>query len=130
MDPTNYQRLAELTENKDFDSIVARMTKTVQLIRLLHAAQGLCTEAGEFTDAIKKHIFYGKTLDLVNLEEEIGDAMWYIAEACNAIGVDLGEVMALNIKKLRTRYPERFTEEKAVVRDLDAERKILEENDE
>ena len=28
-------------------------------------------------DALKKHIYYGKSLDVVDLKEEVGDLMWY-----------------------------------------------------
>ncbi len=94
--------------------------------RLLHAAMGLTTEAGEFLDALKKHLFYGKPLDLVNLREEIGDIMWYLAIACDALGTDFETEQERNIAKLRKRYPEKFDAEQAIERDLDAERAILE----
>jgi NTP pyrophosphatase (non-canonical NTP hydrolase) len=126
MQPDIYQQLAELTENKDFTLIFQRLFNDVKTLRLIHAAQGMATETGEFTDVLKKWIFYGKPVDEINLEEELGDLMWYVAEACNALGVDLNEVMYKNIEKLRTRYPEKFTEFDAQNRDLDAEREILE----
>lgn len=46
---------------------------------LLHCATGLVTESAELVDAIKKHVFYGKPLDVVNIKEELGDLLWYIA---------------------------------------------------
>ncbi len=94
--------------------------------RLLHAAMGLTTESGEFLDALKKHLFYGKPLDLVNLREEIGDIMWYLAIACDALGTDFETEQARNVAKLRKRYPEKFDAGQAIERDLDAERAILE----
>ncbi len=93
---------------------------------LLHAGMGLCTEAGEFLDALKKNIFYGKELDEVNLKEEIGDLLWYIALGCNALGTTIDECQAVNIDKLRERYPEGFKKGDALNRDLNVERKILE----
>lgn len=125
MQPDVYQKLAELTENMDFTGIFQRLLDT-RTVRLLHAAQGMSTETGEFTDVLKKWIFYGRPVDEVNLEEELGDLMWYIAEAANALGVDLGKLMAMNIEKLRARYPDKFTESDAQNRNLDAERAILE----
>lgn len=53
--------------------------------RLLHAAIGLCTESGELLDAYKKHIFYGKPLDHVNIKEELGDICWYMAIVCDVV---------------------------------------------
>ena len=97
--------------------------------RLLHAAMGLTTEAGEFLDALKKHLFYGKPLDLVNLREEIGDIMWYLAIACSALGTDFETEQARNIAKLRKRYPEKFDAVQAVERDLAAERAILSDDE-
>ena len=125
MDTLEYIRSAVRTESKDFDSIADRMT-TKEVIRLNHAAMGMVTEAGEFLDVLKKHIYYGKTIDKVNLAEEIGDLCWYIAIACDELHVDLENIMETNIAKLKARYPNKFTSEDAINRDLETERKILE----
>jgi NTP pyrophosphatase (non-canonical NTP hydrolase) len=130
MTPREYQALAELTENKDYDGIANRLVVDDRMVRLDHAQKGLASEVGEFTDALKKYVEYAAPLDLVNLAEELGDVMWYVALACNAMGITLEDVMARNIKKLETRYPAKFTTKDALLRNLDAERKILEENDE
>jgi NTP pyrophosphatase (non-canonical NTP hydrolase) len=95
-------------------------------VDLLHAGMGMTTEAGEFMDALKKHLIYGKPLDIVNLKEEIGDYLWYAAVALRAIGGSFEECMDLNIAKLRKRFPDKFTETEAIHRDTVAERKILE----
>lgn len=97
--------------------------------RLLHAGIGLATESAEFLDQLKKHVFYGKPLDKVNLAEEIGDLQWYMAVACDALGVTMEELQERNIEKLTARYPEKFTMEAAENRDLDAERAILEKTE-
>ena len=120
----NYIEKAIKTESKDFDKISNRL-QGKSMIRLLHAGMGLTTESAEFLDALKKEIYYGKELDKVNLAEEIGDILWYCAIALSELGVS-EEVMKKNIAKLEARYPEKFTEEKAENRDLEAERKILE----
>jgi len=92
---------------------------------LLHYALGIVTEAGELADALKKALIYGKPLDRVNLIEEIGDLQWYEARMLDHLGSSFSEARARNIAKLRKRYPDGFTEEDAIVRDLDAEREIL-----
>lgn len=94
---------------------------------LLHAALGLCTESSEFADGIKKHVFYGKPIDRVNLIEELGDLAWYMSLAMNELDVTWEEVWETNIAKLEKRYPDKFTEEAANNRDLDGERAVLEE---
>lgn len=95
-------------------------------IEELHCIMGLGTEVGELTDAYKRHLFYGTKLDNVNVEEEMGDVLWYLANLMRLKGVDPEKVMQLNIDKLKARYPEKFDSDKAVNRDLENEREILE----
>ena len=71
MDVRDYVKNAVKTESRNFEDIRNRMT-SVQNQRLLHAGIGLATESGELLDALKKHIFYGKELDAVNLGRRNG----------------------------------------------------------
>jgi hypothetical protein len=98
----------------------------IRTLRLLHVAMGLCTEAGEFVDQLKKHIFYGKPLDTVNLIEELGDSSWYERIGVDALEIGYLDMLERNIAKLRARFPEKFSEEHAQTRDLVKERAILE----
>ena len=125
MDTTQYVKDAIRTESQDFQGISKRLSE-VSTQRLLHGGIGLATEAGEFLDALKKQIFYGKTLDKVNLAEELGDLFWYCAVISDELGVSFEEIMSTNIKKLKARYGDKFTEERADKRNLKAEREILE----
>jgi len=95
-------------------------------INLLHATLGLVTEAAEIADALKKHLFYGKEIDDVNVIEELGDSAWYSAMAVDALETRISQVLEKNIAKLRARYPEKFTEAAALNRDLEKEREVLE----
>ena len=92
----------------------------------LHMVLGMQTEVAEIADVYKKSIAYKKPLDYVNIKEELGDAMWYIANLCNMHGWDLRDILDTNIAKLEARYPEKFTEEQALNRNLSVERQILE----
>jgi NTP pyrophosphatase (non-canonical NTP hydrolase) len=125
MDSLQYIKDATRTESTNFTAMGERLSKEGN-IRLLHGAIGLSTEVGEFQDALKKHVFYGKELDRVNLSEELGDMFWYMAIIADELGVDFESVMKTNIDKLKARYGEKFTEEKAEKRDLNKEREILE----
>lgn len=125
MNPKEYIKNVLVTESGNSDKYLIR-TSNHSTIRLLHSALGITSEAGEFADALKKHIFYGKEIDRPNLKEELGDLMWYIGVACDELGISLEDVMETNIKKLRARYGGKFSEEKALNRNLDKERKILE----
>jgi len=135
MDNKTYQKSALRTNTPNYKGAAGRAVGTDDLfgpskkaLDLLHASMGLSTEAAEFTDALKKHVFYGKKLDTTNLKEELGDLLWYVAIALEALDTDFGSVMQTNIDKLSARYPDKFTEELAENRDLAKERKILEED--
>lgn len=121
-----YTELALKTANHDFDGILKRFTDSDQML-ILHALMGLSTESNEALDMMKKHLYYGKEFDRVNLIEEIGDLMWYAALALDTLDSSFEEAMELNIKKLEKRYNKgKFTSEDAINRNTDAERKILE----
>lgn len=96
--------------------------------RILHAAIGCVTESGEMLDAIKKQIFYGKDLDVTNVKEEAGDLCWYLAILFDELGTSFEEEMDRVINKLKTRFPDKFTESSAFERDLVKERAVLESN--
>lgn len=119
MTPTEYIVAASRTEPPAGPVIPRLQDETT--VRLLHAAFGLCTETGEIQDTIKKHIFYGKPVDRDNLEEEFGDVLWYLSLLARYLGVSFETVMVRNIAKLKARFPEKFTEEEALNRDLEAE---------
>lgn len=94
----------------------------------MHMVLGMQTEVAEIADVYKKHIAYKKELDLVNVKEELGDVLWYIANLCNFYGWDLRDILDTNINKLKIRYPEKFTTENALNRNLIKERATLENN--
>lgn len=94
--------------------------------RILHAVLGIADEAGELAKAVKAHLFYGVSLDTTNLKEEIGDVMWYLFLLMDAAELNPRDVLETNIRKLRTRYPEKFTTDAATSRDLTMERSVLE----
>ena len=76
--------------------------------RLLTASVGMCAEAGEFTEIVKKIIFQGKPVNeenMFHLKRELGDIMWYVAQACMGLGTSLDEIMEMNVEKLKSRYP-------------------------
>ena len=77
--------------------------------RLLTASVGMCAEAGEFTEVVMKIVFQGKPVNednLFHLKRELGDIMWYVAQACMGLGVSLDEIIEMNVEKLASRYPD------------------------
>jgi NTP pyrophosphatase (non-canonical NTP hydrolase) len=93
----------------------------------LHMVLGMVTEAGELADAYKKALAYGKLLDDVNIREELGDILWYIQGMCNINGWTIDQIIDINVQKLIARYPQEFTTENAINRDLENERETIEQ---
>lgn len=122
----SYQDDAAKTDSTNYQPVADRLNDQ-KTARLIHYALGLATEAGEFQDAVKRYIAYGKELDSTNLKEEVGDILWYVARICSLYGWSMDEVTNLNIQKLKARFPEKFTETHAIKRDLENERRILEQ---
>ena len=90
------------------DRLVQLDEKGANIERLLTAGVGINAEGGEFLEIIKKMIFQGKPFNEDNRHHmivELGDIMWYVAQACMALGVTIDEVIACNVTKLEKRYP-------------------------
>jgi NTP pyrophosphatase (non-canonical NTP hydrolase) len=123
-----HAELVSRLKQADFDKIAERMA-TPQMIDIQHAITGICTEgAGELSDALKRHLFYGTEFDFVNVKEEVGDLLWYVELLCQACGFTMEEAKELNVKKLTKRFGTGgFTEEAAINRDTEAERVVLED---
>jgi NTP pyrophosphatase (non-canonical NTP hydrolase) len=122
------------TESMDFEKIAERFSNP-SFIRIFHGVMGLVTETGELMDQLKKYGFYGKDLDYINLGEELGDLLWYAAVISDELekltGHDFAEWLRRNHDKLEARYGgQKFAETRALDRDLDKEREILEAKDE
>lgn len=92
----------------------------------MHMILGMVTEVGELADVFKKNMAYGKEIDWTNVYEELGDLMWYVINFCTVNAIDLETVLHINIRKLETRYPEKFSGEAAINRDVQKERATLE----
>lgn len=72
--------------------------------RLVDGAMGMCGEAGEASEIIKKYTFQNHTLDTEHLASELGDVLWYIAYTADTIGYPLSRIMEINQEKLQARY--------------------------
>ena len=100
----DYQRAAMRTAGDNKDSY------------LLNGVMGLCGEAGEVIDLVKKHLHQGHELDREQLILECGDCAWYLALIASAIDCDLSKVLQRNIDKLQDRYPEGFDKTRSINR--------------
>lgn len=76
--------------------------------RLMVQTLGLCGEAGEVADMVKKQTWHGKSFTANQFADELGDVLWYLADVAGACGLTLEDIAAQNIEKLRRRYPNGF----------------------
>ena len=102
-------------ESKSWESFVTRLLilydEGFVPERTLTAAIGLASEAGEFSEIVKKVIFQGKEFNdetKEHMKKELGDCLWYIAQACMALDLTFEELFTANIEKLSGRYPGGF----------------------
>ena len=110
--------------SKDFVSLADRLGELdregANIERLTTAGVGLAAESGEFLEIVKKMVFQGKPWNNDNREHliiELGDVMWYVAQACMALDVSFDDVIRGNVNKLEKRYPGgSFSVEKSEVR--------------
>tara|TARA_Y200000002_G_scaffold207074_1_gene170838 strand:- start:1241 stop:1642 length:402 start_codon:yes stop_codon:yes gene_type:complete len=115
IDFSRYQEFVDAVtsdSSKDFVSLADRMGELdrqgANIERLLTAAVGISAEGGEFTEIVKKMVFQGKPWNEDNREHliiELGDVLWYVAQACMALEIDFDDVVKGNVKKLEKRYP-------------------------
>ena len=97
----------------DYAAFLSRTNKLeleddTNVTQLLTAALGLSAEAGEFTEVVKKIIFQGKDYNednVFHMKRELGDICWYLAQACMALDTSFDEILAMNVEKLKARYP-------------------------
>jgi len=103
-----YQRLAERTAQKEmpYDE------------QLKNAVFGMVGEVGEFVDLIKKHIYHGHGLDTEKVKLELGDIGWYWQRFASILDLELEEIATANIVKLKDRYPEGFSAERSINRNI------------
>lgn len=73
-------------------------------VDLWHAATGICSEAGELIDAVKKLVIYNKNLNTDNVIEELGDLEFYMEQLRQRLGVTREQCLLNNINKLGARY--------------------------
>ena len=106
--------MPELTMN-EYQKLAARTSGAGQKgeRRQIIAALGLAGEAGEFANMIKKLTAHGHDIPPKDLAEELGDVLWYLAEAASACGLTLNEIAQQNVDKLRARYPNGFSQERS-----------------
>jgi hypothetical protein len=94
--------------------------------RVFHAAIGIATEGTELIEALYTSISNNIELDTVNILEEMFDVFWYMCIGHDAMNASIEQTLSVGFEKLRNRYPDKFTQDHAINRNLESEREILE----
>ena len=108
---TEFVDLVTSDASKSYDSLIERYEELhkegCKIERLDTAASGMVAEAGEFMELVKKIKFQGKPWNddvKDHLVTELGDVMWYAAQASMALGQRLDDIIYVNTLKLAKRY--------------------------
>ena len=127
MNANKYQKLAMRTnDGKASDRLIGKMQEydmkfsseqsnkeSVDIGGIFNACLGMSGEVGEFNDMIKKWVFHEKNLDMEHAKKEAGYILWYVVMLCESFGWNMGEIMQMNVDKLKARYPDGFDVERA-----------------
>lgn len=96
--------------------------------RVFHAILGKMTETGELASAIVEALNNSQSkIDIINIQEELGDDAWYNSILYDELNISMRTTLEKVINKLLARYPDMYSDELADQRDLQKERKVLEQ---
>lgn len=103
MDFNLYQEKAHETANYSSGTI----GKEAHAVDYIYPVFGLAEEAGEvagkFAKAVRDNAGVIDEVRKFEIEKELGDVLWFVAECCTVLRIDMNEVAELNIKKLADR---------------------------
>lgn len=91
--------------------------------RLLDATMSMVVSTSQMVDLLKKHMAYGRKLDFFKIRDGIGRTMVHLADACIELGTNFDEIIAMNMAKLKARYPNGYSHKSANNRDAGVETK-------
>lgn len=87
----------------EYQAFVKEMKTYPEKNAIIYPALGLCGEAGEIAEKIKKWLRGDRDLDKEALLKELGDPLWYIASLADDLGYSLQDVVDANVEKLTSR---------------------------
>ena len=103
MDFNLYQEKAHETASYPSGTI----GKEARAVDYIYPVFGLVEEAGEvagkFAKAVRDNAGVIDEVYKFEIEKELGDVLWFVAECCTVLRIDMNEVAELNIKKLADR---------------------------
>jgi|688.fasta_scaffold853308_2 hypothetical protein len=87
----------------------------------------LYKQSCQLLDFLKKKLYYNKPIDLDKFKYYSQNIFDTLNLFCEFNGVNVPTILDTNIAKLKARYGEKFSSDKAITRDLEKERQILEQ---
>lgn len=92
---------------KQYQTIIEQTAVYPKEIGKLYCALGLCGEAGEVAEKVKK-LYRDEKGEIshefqIAVKKELGDVLWYLTAMANELGMSLEEIMLTNYNKLIAR---------------------------
>jgi len=107
MNFNEYQEEATKTANYPVISINGKERLSDVLTEYIYPTIGLCGEAGEVAEKVKKIIRdgngYYSPKDVSEIKKELGDVLWYVSEIAKVFKIKLEDIANANIDKLKSR---------------------------
>jgi len=121
-DITWYLAIIGREMNLDYPQLLVKTKNDDPMKLVLKIVKNTC----KLLDMMKKKIYYNKPID-DNLFKTITTlVMLDVSDYMNTYDIDIEKSFDVNIDKLKARYGDKFSSEKAINRDLETERNILE----
>lgn len=90
---------------------------------IVQALKQSCT----LLDYLKKKIYYNKDISINDFSKMTENLFGTMCVFCHHNDINIQNILDTNIEKLKARYGEKFSSDKAINRNLDKERLILEQ---
>ena len=89
----------------DYQKIARSTAVYPEEYKVIYPALGLCGEAGEVAEKVKKIVRGDDRLNNVtsNIVMELGDVLWYVSALADDLGITLEQVAQWNVDKLQRR---------------------------
>jgi NTP pyrophosphatase (non-canonical NTP hydrolase) len=91
-----------MNDFKEYQKKAVEFAIYPEAYKVIYPTLGLCGEAGEVAEKVKKQVRDGN-FNRHEVAKELGDVLWYLANLANDIGYSLSEVAVMNVDKLQSR---------------------------
>jgi len=106
----------------DYQQIVSEISNEKPINLVIKIIKNTC----KLLDIIKKKLFYNKTIDENSFKIIFESILLNLSDYANFYNIEIESILDTNIEKLKARYGQKFSSDKAINRNLEKERMILE----